>query len=103
MRSEFQARNIRLAIENHDRFSCRVLTKIVRALGGDWAGICSDTTNSLGALEGPQLVVEKLGPLTINLHLKDFTIFRGSHKWVLRLKDDRLARGDWTSPGFWQN
>ncbi len=44
-----------------------------------WVGICLDTVNSFGALEGPQVVVDTLGPLTVNLHVKDFTIFRASH------------------------
>ncbi len=79
LRTEFEAARVTLAIENHDRFSCRTLANIVHRLGPDWAGICLDTVNSLGALEGPEVVVAELGPLTVNLHLKDFTITRASH------------------------
>src|SRR5208283_5232558 len=39
-------------------------------------GICLDTVNSFGALEGPDIVVEALGPYTVNLHLKDFAVVR---------------------------
>jgi hypothetical protein len=35
-----------------------------------------DTVNSLGALETPEVVVETLAPLTVNLHIKDFVIDR---------------------------
>lgn len=70
------AARIKLAIENHDRFSCRSLIHIVQELGPEQVGICLDTANSLGALEGPEMVVETLAPYTLSLHLKDFTIAR---------------------------
>lgn len=78
-RSEFESAGVILAIENHDRFQTSVLADIVRRLGANWVGICLDTVNSFGALEGPRVVVNTLGPLTVNLHVKDFTIFRASH------------------------
>jgi 3-oxoisoapionate decarboxylase len=71
---------VTLAIENHDRFPSRTLAEMVRAAATPWVGICLDTVNSLGALEGPALVVEALGPLTVNLHLKDFAVRRAGHK-----------------------
>jgi sugar phosphate isomerase/epimerase len=52
---------------------------MVRDLGTEWAGICLDTVNSIGALEGPEVVVDTLGPLTVNLHVKDFRIARAPH------------------------
>jgi sugar phosphate isomerase/epimerase len=74
----FAAANIKLAIENHDRFTCRTLVRIVDALGPQQVGICLDTVNSFGALEGPEVVVETLAPYTLNLHIKDFIITRVS-------------------------
>ncbi len=76
---EFTAAGVRVAIENHDRFSSHVLARLVQALGPEHAGICLDTVNSFGALEGPQVVVDTLGELTLCLHVKDFTIRRVSH------------------------
>jgi len=70
---------VTLAIENHDRFPSAELAEMVRAARSPRVGICLDTVNSLGALEGPALVVENLGPLTVNLHLKDFTVRRAGH------------------------
>jgi sugar phosphate isomerase/epimerase len=74
----FAAANVKLAIENHDRFSCHTLVRIVEALGPELVGICLDTVNSFGALEGPEVVVETLAPYALNLHIKDFTIARVS-------------------------
>ncbi|CAN5767684.1 sugar phosphate isomerase/epimerase [soil metagenome] len=71
--------NITLAIENHDRFSAASLVRIVTELDSSRVGICLDTVNSFGALEGPGVIVETLGPLTVNLHVKDFAIRRLEH------------------------
>jgi sugar phosphate isomerase/epimerase len=78
LQTEFEAAGVSLAIENHDRFQTSELAQMVRSLGS-WVGICLDTVNSFGALEGPGLVLDTLGPLTVNLHVKDFTIFRATH------------------------
>jgi 3-oxoisoapionate decarboxylase len=77
---EFESRKIRLAIENHDRFKAREFEKIIQSVGSDLVGICLDSVNSMGAGEGFETVSEILLPYTINLHIKDFTIYRVSHK-----------------------
>ncbi|QEH35176.1 Xylose isomerase-like TIM barrel [Aquisphaera giovannonii] len=68
-----------LALENHDRFRAAALAAIVRQVGRGCVGVCLDTVNSFGALEGPEAVVETLGPLAVNLHLKDFDVVRLPH------------------------
>jgi sugar phosphate isomerase/epimerase len=49
---------------------------MVQRIGPEYAGICLDTVNSFGALEGPEVVIRTLAPYTINLHVKDFVIRR---------------------------
>lgn len=73
---DFERARVCLAIENHDRFPARALARIIAELGSAWVGVCLDTVNSFGALEGPEAVVEALAPWTVNLHLKDFDISR---------------------------
>jgi len=68
-----------LGIENHDRFSARMLRSIIEDIGSNRIGICLDTANSLGAGEGLATVVAELAPLTVNLHIKDFHIARVPH------------------------
>lgn len=77
---EFRSRKIRLAIENHDRFKAHEFEEIILSVGNEWVGICLDSVNSMGAGEGFETVSEILIPYTFNLHIKDFTIFRVSHK-----------------------
>jgi sugar phosphate isomerase/epimerase len=73
---EFRRAGVKLAIENHDRFSASTLAEIVGATDPAWVGICLDTVNSLGALEGPDIVVRTLGRYILSLHVKDFVIRR---------------------------
>ena len=76
--AKFAEAGVKLAIENHDRFTSATLAGIIEALGPQHAGICLDTANSLGALEGPEVVVKSLAPYALNLHVKDFTMQRVS-------------------------
>jgi len=71
--------NIRLAIENHDRFKAMEFREIVDQAYSPLVGICLDSVNSIGADEGFGTVFEILGPVTINFHLKDYVIKRKSH------------------------
>jgi sugar phosphate isomerase/epimerase len=75
-----QESDIVLALENYERLKVVEFARIVEKIGSDRVGICLDTVNSLGAGEGLETVVEVLGPLTVNLHIKDFTIRRPDHK-----------------------
>jgi len=92
-RDAFRTAGVRLAIENHDRFSAKTLAGLVRELGTDWAGVCLDTVNSFGALEGPEFVVDCLAPLALSLHVKDFTISRPNHQMGFRVEGCAAGAG----------
>ena len=77
---EFEQGGVKIALENHDRFRSRTLVGIIHQLGAERVGICLDTVNSFGALEGPEVVVETLAPFALCLHVKDFTIRRLDHQ-----------------------
>jgi sugar phosphate isomerase/epimerase len=90
---EFKSRNIRLAIENHDRLKAAEFEKIINAVNSEWIGICLDSVNSMGAGEGFETVSEILLPYTINLHLKDFCIKRVSHKMGFVIEGTPAGQG----------
>jgi len=73
---ELEDAGITLAIENHDRFRAAEFAGLIREVASPAVGICLDTANSFGALEGPAVVIGALAPLTVNLHLKDFRVCR---------------------------
>jgi len=90
---QLKAKDIILAIENHDRFSSSTLAFIIRSLETPYIGICLDTVNSFVALEGPEIVITNLAPYTVNLHLKDFTIERMDHKMGFIVEGTPAGRG----------
>jgi len=90
---ELKKRNIKLAIENHDRFRAREFEKIILETDPACVGICLDSVNSMGAGEGFDLVSEILAPFTINLHIKDFTIYRVSHKMGFVIEGRPAGKG----------
>jgi sugar phosphate isomerase/epimerase len=77
---EFAAANVRLAIENHDRFPAGTLADILERCASPYLGICLDTANSLGCGEDVHSVVNVLRPHIINAHIKDFCVSRLPHK-----------------------
>ncbi len=88
----FTAAGITLALENHDRFRACELREIVDELG-TWAGVCLDTVNSFGALEGPEVVIDTLAPVTVNLHIKDFAIRRAEHQMGFLIEGRPAGQG----------
>jgi len=76
---DYERAGVRLAIENHDRFRARELRSMIEHIGSDHVGVCLDTVNSFGALEGPDVVLDALAAHVINVHVKDFQVRRMSH------------------------
>lgn len=90
---EFERNSVVLAIENHDRFKVQVLADIVTALDSPNIGICLDTVNSFGSLEGPDVVINTLGRHVVNLHIKDFKIERLNHNMGFILEGTPAGQG----------
>jgi 3-oxoisoapionate decarboxylase len=76
---DFERAGVRLALENHDRFRAATLASILNQTGSPNLGICLDTANSIGCLENLETLLRVLGSQVINLHIKDFAIFRPVH------------------------
>ena len=87
------SRNIILAMENYERMRTEELVWIVKMLDSEYVGICLDTVNSLGALEGTETVVNRLGPFTVNLHIKDIRVYRPAHKLGYLLEGTPAGEG----------
>lgn len=95
---DFERDGVTLAIENHDRFKVAVLADIIDRVGSPNIGICLDTVNSFGSLEGPAAVVAVLGPHVVNLHVKDFTIRRHDHNMGFTLTGTPAGQGQLDLP-----
>lgn len=82
-----------LAVENHDRFKAAEFAEMVVKAESPFVGICLDSVNSMGAGEGLETVIEKLAPLTVNLHVKEFSVKRVSHKMGFVIEGCPLGKG----------
>ena len=95
---EFASSNVAIAIENHDRYTARELAQLIEAVDNPYVGICLDTVNSFGALEGPKWVIDQLGPYVNNLHFKDFDVVREKHQMGFNIYGTRqvvVGNADW--------
>ncbi|MBT4499595.1 MAG: sugar phosphate isomerase/epimerase [Gemmatimonadetes bacterium] len=98
MKREFEEAGVTLALENHDRFSVRTFAEILERVDSSHLGICLDTANSFGALEGPEVVVEALGPHVVNLHIKDFAVRRIDHSLGFVVEGTAAGQGQLDIP-----
>lgn len=90
---ELERRNLKLAIENHDRFQARQFLQMLEAAPSSSIGICLDSVNSMGAGEGVHAVTELLAPHAINFHVKEFAIRRVDHKMGFLIEGRPAGQG----------
>jgi sugar phosphate isomerase/epimerase len=88
-----EEQNILLAIENHDRLLTTDFVEMVEKAPGKHIGICLDTVNSMGAGEGLETVISRLAPLTVNLHVKEFSVERVFHQMGFVIEGKPLGQG----------
>ncbi len=88
-----EEKKIILAIENHDRFKAAEFAEMVHQSCSIYVGICLDSVNSMGAGEGLETVIEKLAPLAVNLHVKEFSVKRVFHKMGFIIEGCPLGEG----------
>lgn len=77
---ELEESGIVLCVENYEELPVAALRDVVESVDSPNVRVCLDTVNSLGRGEGVDSVVETLGPLTGNLHIKDFSTRRLDHR-----------------------
>lgn len=98
--SRFENAGVILAIENHDRFSSKILSRIIYRIDSKHVGICLDSTNSLATLERPYEAAKELGELVVNIHLKDFIVRRLNHNLGFIIEGAIAGKGMLNIPRF---
>lgn len=89
-----------LAIENHDRFKAVVLEQIFAEVDSPRVGLCFDTANSLGCMEGPDQLLATLGPRVVNLHIKDVCVRRLPHQFGFTVEGRPAGQGQLDLPAL---
>jgi 3-oxoisoapionate decarboxylase len=90
---QLESDGIILALENHDRLHASVFRDIVEASSSNYVGICLDCVNSIGIGEDIETVLKFLAPYTVNLHIKDFSVKRVSHKMGFIIEGTPAGQG----------
>ncbi|MBV9672193.1 MAG: sugar phosphate isomerase/epimerase [Verrucomicrobia bacterium] len=73
---QFSEAGVSIGLENYETYSTGELARLVRAVDNPSLGVCLDVSNSLGALESIDAILDALLPLTINVHIKDISVER---------------------------
>jgi sugar phosphate isomerase/epimerase len=70
---------IPIAIENHTETYADEILWLVDSVNHPLVGVCVDTVNSFGVLEGPEVAVQKLAPYAICNHVCDHKLSRDQY------------------------
>ena len=73
---QFAQAGVSIGMENYETYSTAELANLVRSIDHPNLGVCLDVSNSLGALECKDAILDALVPLTINVHVKDISVER---------------------------
>ena len=73
---QFAEAGVLIAMENYETYSTAELANLIRNVDHPNLGVCLDVSNSLGALESKDAILDALVPHTINLHVKDISVER---------------------------
>jgi sugar phosphate isomerase/epimerase len=83
---------IKLAIENHQDFDSYELKYIIKTVGKNIVGINFDIGNAFATLEDPMQFAKRLAPYIINVHIKDYKIYKCKNG--ITLNRCALGKGD---------
>ena len=89
----FEERNIVLLLENYEQTKSDDLLKIFTTLNSSYLGLCLDTTNSIGAVEPVETIMDKLISYVKEVHLKDYIIRRFNHRFGMIVIGAPLGEG----------
>ena len=95
---EAEHQGVTLAIENHDRFKAVTLREIFEQVDRPAVGLCFDTANSLGCMEGADYVLATLGCHVVNVHVKDVRVSRAVHQLGFAVEGRPAGEGDLNLP-----
>jgi sugar phosphate isomerase/epimerase len=73
---QFAQAGVSIGMENYETYSTAELANLIRSIDHPNLGVCLDVSNSLGALESKDAILNALVPLAINVHVKDITVER---------------------------
>lgn len=80
---ELRHHGLRIAVENHQDLDSNDLQEIIESVGADVVGVNFDIGNAFASCEDPFKFAQKFGASIINIHLKDYKIFKSEEGFRL--------------------
>ena len=96
--TQYEEAGVVLALENYDHFPVAELAQIITAVASPNIGSCVDPGNSLSCNEDTGRVLDVLGPLVLNLHVKDIAIFREPYNMGFLIEGRACGQGQLDLP-----
>jgi sugar phosphate isomerase/epimerase len=72
----YEEAGVKIALENYEAYRTSELATLVNRIDSPFLGVCLDLTNSFGALESADEILDNLVPFTISVHVKEFAVER---------------------------
>ncbi len=90
---EFKKAGITIVLNNHESYKASEIAALMEDINHPNLRVCLDLSNALGAMEGPEYVMEKLGPWCGNFIFKDVMVLRSQTSMGFSVEGRPLGEG----------
>ena len=94
----YERAGVTLAVENQEQVRAATLAELFDRVGSPAVGFCLDTANSIGCLEGVDVLLGHCGRWLCNVHLKDYAVTRPPHQKGFVVEGRPVGRGQLDVP-----
>jgi len=95
---EYEEAGIMMVLENQEAYMAAEFKELMEHIDHPNLRICLDLANALGAMEGPEYVMQELGPWCGNFHFKDVVVVRGETVMGFTVEGRPSGQGDLSLP-----
>lgn len=95
---DYEKAGVNLVLENQETYKAEEYRELMERIYHPNLRICLDLANALGAMEGPEHVMQLLGPWTKNFHFKDVEIIRGATAMGFTIEGRPAGKGQLSLP-----
>ena len=95
---DYQEAGVNMVLENQEAYKAHEYRELMEKINHPNLRICLDLANALGAMEGPEYVMQELGPWCGNYHFKDVVVTRGETVMGFSIEGRPSGQGELSLP-----
>ena len=95
---DYEKAGVTMALENQEAYKAHEYSELMEKINHPNLRVCLDLANALGAMEGPEYVMQELGPWCGNYHFKDVVVTRGETVMGFTVEGRPSGQGDLSLP-----